>query len=88
MKADLIRIVDRKTLSPGGRYWPNGNVIPTLVYRPRVIVFSCTAMENQAPEVVGIETAADEPDTLQRCQAVSIDIKAYDGRQRSESALR
>jgi hypothetical protein len=88
MKADLIRIMDRETPSPGGCYWPNGNVIPALVCRPRVMVFSCTAMGNQAPKVVSIETAADEPNTLQRCQAVSIDIKAYDRRQRSESALR
>jgi len=67
MKADLIRIVDRETLSPGCRHWPNGDVIPALVCRPRVIASSCATMENQAPEVVGIETAADEPDALQRC---------------------
>jgi hypothetical protein len=88
MKADLIRIVDRETLSPGGRHWPDGDIIPALVCRPRVLASSGAAMKNQAPEVVGIETAADEPDTLQRCQAVSIDVKAYDGGQSPGSALR
>jgi hypothetical protein len=36
-------------------------------------------MENQAPEVVSIETPADKPYALQRCQTVSVDVKAYDG---------
>jgi hypothetical protein len=64
MKADLIRIVDRKTLSPRGCHWPDGDVIPPMGCRPRVLASSCAAMENQASEVVGIETAADEPDAL------------------------
>jgi len=88
MKAYLIRISDGKAPSPGCRDWPDGDVIPAVICRPGVMTSFGAAMGNEAPEVVSIDTAADKPYALQRCQVVSVDVKAYNGRQGPGNALR
>ena len=88
MQAYLIRIADGKAPSPRCRDWPDGDVVPAVICRPRMMTSFGAAMGNEAPEVVSIETAAHKPYALQRCQEVSVDVKAYNGRQGSGNALR
>jgi len=88
MKANLIRIVDRQALSPGGCYWPDDDIIPTLICGPILIASSCTAVENQTPEIVSIRIATNKPKALKVCQVVPIHVKANDRWLGSRKALR
>jgi hypothetical protein len=83
VKADLISIVDRQSLSPRNRNWSNNHIIPSLIDWPAMVAAAIATMINQAPEIIGFESAAHKAERIQRRQPVSLHLKGNDDRQRS-----